>query len=360
MDNFGGISITARRALLGEALQPVDDACVIVRAGVIESCGKRGEVVVPADAVPLEAPELTLVPGFIDAHVHIGFVNPLDVAHGGVTTVRDLGWPRGQIARLVAASLEPGFPGPSIVAAGQMVTAPGGYPTRAAWAPAGTGMEVGTPEEGRAAVASLAEWGATVVKVALNPAAGPVLSLGTLTAIVQEAHSLSLGVTGHVGGLDELDKALRAGLDELAHMLMSPDAIPAEMIERMVRSEMAVVPTMAVRQGADLDQAVDNLQRFIEAGGRVIYGTDLGNEGPRPGIDKLELQGMAAADMSPLEIIRSATAAAAGWLRLPDRGVLAPGRRADLIGIAGEPTERVEDLTDVRMVMRAGRMLRES
>src|SRR2546426_904373 len=77
------------------------------------------------------APSGTLLPGFIDCHVHLGFFQPRAVLRGGVTTVRDLGWP-------LDVALDGG---PDVLRAVQILTAPGGYPLRAGWAPKGTARE---------------------------------------------------------------------------------------------------------------------------------------------------------------------------------------------------------------------------
>ncbi len=279
-------TISGATVLLGHDLRP-ERVDLMIDGGHIAAVGPD----LPASEATVEATGYLLVPGFIDAHVHIGFVDPGDVVRGGVTTVRDLAWPPADIWPLVADSARPDFNGPRIIAAGQMLTAPGGYPTTAGWAPPGTGLEVNSPSEAMAAVARQAEAGAAVIKVALNPPAGPVLDDATLAAIVSAASERNLKVTGHVHGLDQLEKALDSKMDELAHMLMSEEEIPPRTIERMVATGMVVVPTLSVREGRDLELAIQNLTTFIKSGGEVVYGTDLGNEGPRPGIDAREGRG---------------------------------------------------------------------
>jgi imidazolonepropionase-like amidohydrolase len=298
---------------------------------------------------------MTLIPGFIDAHVHIGFYPPAAVLAGGVTTVRDLGWPPELIWPLVATSRSAGFEGPRILAAGQILTAPGGYPTRAAWAPAGTGLEVAGPGAARAAVDRVAAAGACIVKIALEPTAGPVLERATLGAIVAAAQARGLKVTGHVAGLGELDKAIEAGVHELAHMLMSDEPIPEPTIRRMVDADMTVVPTLSVFSGRAQRTAIANLHAFLATGGRVVYGTDLGNEGPQPGIDAGEVRGLADAGLSGLDIIRSATVESARWLGLDTTGMIAAGKDADLVMIDGDPSSDPHVLTAVRQVWRKGR-----
>jgi imidazolonepropionase-like amidohydrolase len=238
-----------------------------------------------------------------------------------------------------------------------MLTVAGGYPMNAGWAPAETGRVVGGPEEAIHAVAAQADAGACVIKVALNEAVGPTLSAEVLGAVVRAAHARGLKVTGHVTGLHQLNKALDAGVDELAHMLMSNESIPDSTIERMVDEGMAVVPTLSCRFGSDLDTAIDNLGGFLQAGGRVVYGTDLGNEGPEPGIDGREVAAMARAGMSGHQIVASATVDAAAWLGLPDSGIVAAGARADLVAVAGDPLADPGALVDVVAVWRGGRRI---
>lgn len=345
-------------ALVGPTLRPLDDAALVIEEGLITEIGPSSSVAIPDGAEIVDASGMTLVPGFIDTHVHIGFADSAEVLAGGVTTVRDLAWPPGAIWPLVEHSKDPGFDGPLIVAAGQMLTTQGGYPTRAGWAPEGTGLVVTGPEEARAAVDAQADAGASVIKVGLNSEAGPTLDLETLSAIVDAAGERGLAVTGHVDNVEQLEKALDAGMSELAHMLLSGETIPDSVIERMVRAGMTVVPTLSILEGGGLEAAIGNLARFRAAGGRVAYGTDLGNAGPQPGIDPTEIAGMTAAGMSPREIVAAATVDAAALLELGDVGILGEGMVADIVALGGAPLSDPIDLTDVQMVWRRGRRAR--
>ena len=351
------LAIEGGTVLMGPELRPVRDGVVVIEDGTITGIGDAGDVSIPADARRIDARGLTLLPGFIDAHVHIGFYPPEEVVAGGVTTVRDLAWPPELIFPLVESSASDDYEGPTILAAGPMITVPGGYPETAGWTPPGTGAPVTSVEEARAAVAAAHDRGATVIKVALNPPAGPTLPLELLREIVAAAHERDLKVTAHIYGLAELRKAIAAGVDELAHMLMSPEAIPDDVLQQMVEQDMAIVPTLSVRYGLDRRGAIDNLRRFIAAGGRVIYGTDLGNAGPAPGIDRKETKAMAKAGMSALDIVRSATVDSAAWIGLDGVGVLEAGAAADVVGVRGELTD-ARALTGVELVLRRGRVMR--
>lgn len=348
-------AIVGATVAVGVELEPIRDSVVILGDERIAAIGTPAETEAPPGAEVVEATGLTLLPGFIDAHVHIGFFEPSEVLARGVTTCRDLGWPPEEIFGMARASLETDFDGPTIVAAGPILTAPGGYPTRAAWAPPGTGREVAGPSDAKNVVEELVRLGAAVVKIALNPPVGPTFELETLRAIVDSAHENGLKVTGHVHDLAELTKALDAGVDELAHMLLADEVIPDDTIEKMVAAPMTVVPTLSIFAGPGRPIGVSNLRTFLEAGGDVVYGTDLGNEGPGPGIDPLEISAMADAGMSSRDIITAATVRAARHLGFADRGSIAVGKRADLVLVEGDPLHDPSDLTKVHAVWRAGR-----
>ena len=345
--------ISAGTALLGPDLQEVQDAVIVVDGGTVLAAGHRDEVELPPSAAQVVT-NGTVIPGFIDAHVHIGFADPRDVLRGGVTTVRDLGWPRPAIYPMSERS-RTSLEWPLIVAAGPMLTVPGGYPMSSGWAPPGTGVAIESPAAAREEVNALKTEGAVIVKIALNPVTGPVLSDELLEAIVSEAHSAGLKVTGHIDDLEQLERAVSAGIDELAHMLLSGEALPDEMVTAMVHRGVAIVPTLSIFPKRDARVAVANLALFIERGGTVVYGTDLGNAGPRPGIDPTEVARMGAAGMSAIDIVRAATVTAASWLGLRNKGVLAPGMDADLVVLEG-PINDGAGLNRIEMVMRGGRV----
>jgi imidazolonepropionase-like amidohydrolase len=321
----------------------LEPTTVVVDGARIASIGERP----PGDSEEIDGRGRTLLPGFIDCHVHLGFFEPRTVLQGGVTTVRDLGWPPDRIA------CGPG--GPDLLFAGPMLTAPGGYPSRAAWAPGGTAREVRDAGEGRRAVAELAALGVAVVKVAQEPRAGPTLSPEVLGAICNEAHSRNLRVTSHCGSLDQLRTALDAGFDELAHGLWSDERIPDEAISEMLAAGIVVVPTLHVHPSP---ARIDNLRRFVAAGGRVVYGTDMGNPPVPPGIDAEELRLMRAAGLPNEHVLSSATALAAEYLGLSDCGRVAPGARADLVLAKGDLRDDLSVLARPVLVVRAGEIVR--
>jgi imidazolonepropionase-like amidohydrolase len=288
-----------------------------------------------------------LLPGAIDHHVHIRLSDPRAVIRGGITSVRDLGWPPHEVFDLADISQSTDFDGPAIAAVGPFITAVGGYPSRAGWCPPRGWIEVVGPEEAAAAVDRIADQDPVAIKVAMNADAGPTLSDAELLAVCDAAHARDLRVTAHVQGPRLTERALGGGVDELAHTPWT-EHLPDDLVTAVAR-RMAIVSTLDIhsygKRTAELDVAVDNLRRFARTGGRVLYGTDLGNGPIPPGIHLGEVMHLAAAGLSPESILVAMTGK-----RLRDGG---PG---DLLAVGGNPLEDLRALGDARLVIRAGRV----
>lgn len=320
------------------------DVQVLCRGAEIDSVGPIAAV---ADDTQVLEVRGFLMPAAADRHVHIELSDPVTVLRRGVTAVRDLAWPPDRIFTLADASETASFNGPLIRAAGPMLTAPGGYPMRAGWAPAGTGRELNGPQDAAAAVRELAAAGATAIKVSLNAEAGPTPSDVELMAVCEAAREADLPVTAHAQGAGQVERALGAGIDELAHtpwLRLSDDVIAA------AAARMRIVSTLDIlshgRDTPDLRAALENLRRFHDSGGEVIYGTDLGN-GPIPaGIHTRELQLLAEAGLTNDEVLGALT-----------RAPLAPGAPADLIVLRNDPTADLNAFDDLLLVVRAGRVV---
>ncbi|HEX9774385.1 MAG TPA: amidohydrolase family protein [Actinomycetota bacterium] len=342
-DVEGPIAFARARVFDGEDFH--DDWTVVVDGARIAAAGPGVEPPPGAHVVAREG--VTLTPGLIDTHVHLGLHLPSLVLASGVTTVRDLGWPLDRVAALQHQD------GPRVLFAGPMLTAPRGYPTRASWAPKGTGREV-DHRTARAAVAELAEAGACVIKVAQEPRAGPLLAHGTLEVIAEEARKHGLGVASHVGSLEQLDLAIEAGVTELAHGLWSDEEIPDETLRLMDAAGVTLIPTLHIHPHP---ARIDAVARYHAIGGRIVYGTDMGNEPIPPGFDVEEATLMLDAGMSTADVLRAATSAAADLLGLPDAGRIRAGARADVALFNGDASADLRALGRPIVVLRAGAMV---
>jgi imidazolonepropionase-like amidohydrolase len=338
---------------------------VIVQGGRVTFAGPAGDLAVAASGAgqvetlsghpaPPEADEEIhvdgfLMPGVADRHVHIGLSDPGSVVAGGVTAVRDLGWPPKDILSLADASDSPSFNGPLITAVGPMITCSGGYPTRSAWAPDGTGLEVLGAGEAAAAARDLLGRGAVALKVALNAEAGPTLSDEELLAVCEVAHQAGVMVTCHVQGKGQAGRALGAGVDELAHCPWS-ERLTDDLIQAMA-DRVRIVSTLDIHSyGQDtpeLRTATENLSRFLAAGGHAVYGTDLGN-GPIPaGIHAREAGHLHRAGLTGEQLLQAMTF-----------HPIAPGAQADLVALRSNPLDDPNALGAVIFAMRAGRRFR--
>jgi imidazolonepropionase-like amidohydrolase len=337
--------VRAPRAWLGPG-RTVDDAAVLLDAGVVSYAG-AGSV------APVAERELRvdgfLMPAVADRHVHVRLSDEAAVLLGGVAAVRDLAWAPNEIFALAEASELPSFNGPLIRAAGPMLTGVGGYPTRAGWAPPLAARELHGPEDAANAVRLLAERGAAAIKVSLNAEAGPTPTDAELVAVVETAHGHDIPVTAHAQGSGQVERALGAAVDELAHCPWT-ERLSASVVDALAR-RTRIVSTLDIWSFGEVTEelriAADNLTRFRNAGGRVVYGTDLGNGAIPPGIDVREAFLLHEACRMPVE----------GVLVAMTAGALAPGAPADLIALAADPFDDLAALGNLRLVMRGGRVV---
>jgi len=218
-----------------------------------------------------------LHPAFADHHVHLGLVEASALPASGIGRVVDLGWSDEVVGLATSAAVATSY-------AGRFVTAPGGYPGASRWAPPRCTSEVAEPREAAGAVAHQVALGASVVKVTLNRDAGPVPDGATLRAVVEAAADAGLPVVAHCQGPGMVELGLAGGIAAVAHTPWT-HRLDDEVVAEAVEAGQAWVSTLDIHgygtPSADQDRAVDNLARFHAAGGRVLYGTDLGN-GPLP------------------------------------------------------------------------------
>jgi imidazolonepropionase-like amidohydrolase len=337
------LSVRAPAAWLGPGTL-VEDAQIVCERGLVTYAGVATDIEAVDQEVHVDG---FVLPAVADRHVHIELSEPAAVLARGVTAVRDLAWPVERIFALADASEMPSFDGPLIRAAGPMLTAPGGYPSKDGWAPPGTGRELTSAEEATAAVRELAALGAAAIKVSLNADAGPTPTDAELAAICDAAHAADLPVTAHAQGKGQVERALGAGFDELAHTPWT--RLSSEVIQAAA-TRMRIVSTLDIlsfgRDTPEIRVALDNLRRFHVAGGTIAYGTDLGNGAIPPGIHTREARLMAEAGLEPEEVVEAMILAP-----------LEPDAPADLVALAASPLEDLRAFDDIRLVIRAGRVV---
>jgi hypothetical protein len=254
----------------------------------------------------------TMLPPLVDHHVHLMIIGADSLADTALAAVLDLGAPLDLVTALRSRD---GLP--RVDFAGAFLTAPGGYPVGRPWASEGSAREIDAYEgSGRSSLPGPAEtavseqhaFGASVIKVALNSVAGPVFDRQTLDAVVAAAHERRLPVVAHVEGEGMTRLAIDAGVDALAHTPFT-ERLDDELIARALAAGQRWISTLFVTSyGApspERDQALDNLRRFHDAGGRVLYGTDLGNGDQPLGVNPAEIAALGAAGLDARAVLES-------------------------------------------------------
>ncbi|MDN3496860.1 hypothetical protein QL996_13040 [Planococcus sp. APC 4015] len=276
------------------------------------------------------------LPPFVDHHVHLHLIDDRTLSDGGIAGVLDLGGDPVHLARPPRRAV------PRRAYAGAFLTAAGGYPTGRSWAPAGTIREVTDPSShpgvaGGAATAvdEQASFGASVIKVSLNAEVGAVFDDETLAAVVTAARERGLPVVAHAQGEGMPRRALRAGVDALAHTPFT-ERLGPRLVASAVAAGQRWISTLDIHRGRVQERAnaIANLAAFSAAGGRVLYGTDLGNGDLPVGVNPRELAAMAEAGVSWPAIIASLT----------DPWPLAPGSGAVATFVPGTPPESPGEL----------------
>jgi len=182
---------------------------------------------------------------------------------------------------------------------------------------------------------------------------------------VDEAHRRGLKVAAHTHGADAVKAAIEAGIDCIEHGFLIDD----EAIELMLERGTWLVPTTFLADGMDVSKSAPELQakaaemfpraresvrKAIEAGVKIAVGTDA--PAIPHGKNANELVALAGRGMSPLEVLRAATVRAAELIGVTDRGRLAEGLLADVIGVPGNPLEDITVTQNVRFVMKGGKV----
>jgi len=349
----------------GTGTAPVRNAVLAIGTdGRIAAVGRRSGAPIPAGTTVVDVAGATILPGFINAHVHDAYsaANLEAWAAAGVTTVRDeaINISGASLADLIARR-DGEWSAPRyarLVSAGWMITAPGGY---GRWG-------VATAEEARQAVLEEIEAGADQIKVAVEDGiAGrtdlPVLSAEALAAAVAAAHERGRKVSAHITDAFFLQTVVSAGVDDAAHTTWDP--APDALLRDMNSRHIPMVPTLTVFDAyQSLAGAQANVRRFAALGGEIALGSDYTdipqNDFPHfeLGMPMHEIECLAGAGLAPMQIIVAATRNAARVCGLNgELGTLETGKTADVLVINGDPLQSLAALTNVRLVIHRGEII---
>ena len=351
----------------GTGADPLEDAVLVIQGDRLVAVGARSVISIPEGAPIIDVQGATMLPGFFNAHVH-GAYNAEKLAawaREGVTTVRDLGSYQWPPSPALLDRVEQDNRYARLISGGIFITPPGGYPIAVF---GGNGKTIGTTEEAAPAVNEMLDQGADVIKISLESGQIfrqqiPMLTTGQVKAIVAAAHQRGTRVSAHATAARDLKRAIDEGVDDVAHMVVDP--VDDDLVKAMIERDMYWVPTLElwknVGQGQDT-HIIDNLRRYVAAGGKVALGTDFeGYYTPfQLGMPTKEIAWLSEAGMTPLHIIVAATKNAAHVSHVEnDLGTLEVGKIADVLVVQGNPLQDLQALSNVQYVIHNGEVIRE-
>ena len=373
-------------------------AVVLIKDGLIEAINPPS---IPADAIEVNLEDQTLLPGLIDMHTHLtldledmgmalretaadwalrGAKNAKITLMAGFTTVRDVG-SNGFSDVALSKAINKGYvEGPDIFPSAHAIGITGGHMDRTGFAPGvaeedyRSGVADG-PNDLMKATRYQIKHGAKVIKIGATAGVlsfeGPVgaqqLTQAEMEAVVEEANRHGIRVAAHSHGKEGMLAAVRAGIHSVEHGSMIDD----EVIAAMKENGTYLVPTTYIPYGINWDKLPPimvkkgktvssvtevNIAKAIKAGVKLAFGTDAGVY-PH-GDNAKEFSILVKLGLSPLEAIRGATIYATDLLGVADRGVIAVGKKADIIGLNGNPLEDVTLLEKVAFVMKSGKVVK--
>jgi imidazolonepropionase-like amidohydrolase len=399
------IAVKAAHLIDAKAGRVLDQQVVLIVGERIEKVGSAKEIQVPAGATVIDLGSATLLPGLIDAHVHLtgdpqhsgykslGISVPRQTLTGaknarltlevGFTTVRNVGAAGYSDVALRDAINAGEIPGPRMMVSGPALGSTGGHCDDNLLAPEFAHRDEGVADGVAAITAKTREvikYGADVIKFC---ASGGVFSKGDLpgteqyspaemTALVEEAHRQGRKVAAHAHGAQAIIDAAKAGVDSIEHGSL----IDEEGIRTMKQhgtylvadiynddfilglgKQYGFTDEMLEKERMVGQQQREGFRKAAQAGVKIAFGTDAGVY-PHGGNAK-QFAYMVKYGLTPVQAIQSATVNAADLLGWSDQvGSLEPGRFADLIAVEGDPLKDVTTLEHVKFVMKGGEVIK--
>lgn len=383
----------------------ISNAVVVIEDDTIVAAGEARKVTFSKDSKIIELGDYTLLPGLMDMHVHLtsdatkhGYKRLADslprvtltgVKHAeatlmaGFTTVRNVGAPGFADVALRDAINDGDITGPRMFVAGPSLGVTGGHCDNNLLP-----YEYHTVSEGvadgpwavREKVRRNIKYGATVIKFC---GTGGVLSKGTkvgvqqytfeeMQALVDEAHMRGLTVATHAHGTEGIKTAIKAGVDSVEHVsLLDDEAINLALKHGTYFSMDIYVTEYILSEGAKagiLEESLakerivgqrqrDNFAKAVKAGVKMVFGSDAGVY-PH-GDNGKQFARMVKFGMTPMQAIQASTINAATLLKQQEvLGSLSEGKKADIVGVKGNPLDDISLLENVGLVVKDGQIVK--
>ncbi len=408
------LAIVGGTLIDGTGADPVRSGVVLVENGKVVAAGSEKSVTIPANAKKLDVSGRTILPGFIDCHVHgtyrardmrqhllntptYNVLRSLEIFREtlacGITTARDMG---GADAGFRAAIEEGHIDGPRLLISLGMISQTGGHGDY--WVPAGMRIQkrmwlpntvADGVEEIRRVVRELLMRGADFIKICATGGITsvtdswdePQFTIAEIQTAVEEAAAKRRRVAVHAEGVEGIRNAVSAGIHTLEHGWF----LDEQSADKMIKSGIWWIPTLALvplsvkRRDKDKSWAEHQMGQedvkdseiyrrmqdqipiwkdAVRRGVKVAMGTDQSHR-LLVGENMVELEFMVNwLGMSPMDVIVASTSRAAECIERPDLGALTPGKVADILVVDGNPLDDIRVLKSrerIHMVMKAGK-----
>ncbi len=394
---------TGARLFDGTGKPAIENAVLVVKDGKVVAAGPASAVKASAGLPTVDLKGKTIIPGLIATHVHISDVDGLKppayteantqrqlalFARYGITTLWSLGGEKPPAFQARDSQNTPALKRSRLYLSGDVIVGK-------------------TPAEARAMVADMAGKKVDIIKIRVDDQLKTATKMtpDVYKAVIEEAHKRGLPVAAHIFYLEDAKGLLKAGVDFIAHSVRDQE-VDAEFLSLMKQRNVPYCPTLtreistfiyestppwfsdpfftreadpavvaqlqepkrqqAMAQNAAakaykaaLPTAMRNLKRVSDAGIRVMMGTDSGASANRfeGYFEHLEMQMMADAGLTPVQILRSATGEAAAGMRMKGAGTLTPGNWADFLVLDHNPLDDIRNTKSLKKVYIAGNPL---
>jgi imidazolonepropionase-like amidohydrolase len=385
------LALVGARIYPSPSAKPIIKGTVLIRGGKIIAVGEEGKIKISPNTMKINCAGLTLTAGFWNSHVHFTELKWEKAAslpssqlteqlqdmftRYGFTTVFDTGsyW---EITKAIRQRVESGtVKGPRIFSTGEILFPKGGaLPPdllKASGTIAGKMPEIENKREAIELVRQKLRSGVDAIKIYAQTFWNPDLKmpLEIIRAITAEAHRHGKLVFVHPSNSYGLEAAIDSGVDIIVHTTPQTGQWNDALIVSMKRANISLIPTLKLwriegeRGSAPseavqkfVDMGINQLRAYFQAGGKILFGTDVGYIQDYDPTE--EYQQMGRAGMRFQDILASLTTTPAERFGGPDRtGRIAPGMDADIVLLADDPANGIEALSEVRYTLRKGRVI---